>query len=107
MMGGVGWELIKGDFVVRAERQSRAHKAGDERGRLREEALQRAGLEGLGEGGEEGGRVFGAQGVKLGVEAAEDHVFLVLDLAAGAEAAHALRALEERAHGAAPRRWRG
>ncbi len=106
MRGGVGGELVKRDFVVRAAGKSRAHKVRDERGRLFEEAAERGGLEGLGKKGEESG-VQSTEGGEVGEGAAEDHVRLVLDLAAGAEAAHALRALEAHARGAAPRRRRG
>ena len=103
---GPARELVQGDFVVRAAGKSRAHKVRDERGRLLEEAAERGGLERLGKGGEKSG-VQSAEGGEVGERAAEDHVRLVLDLAAGAEAAHALRALEAHASGAAPRRRRG
>ncbi len=79
--------------------QIKTHKVRDEGGRLLEEAAKRRGLEGLGNKGETSG-VQGAEGGEVGERAAEDHVRLVLDLAAGAEAAHALCALEAHASGA-------
>jgi hypothetical protein len=60
VVDGVGEKLVKGDLVVRAAGKSRAHKVRDERGRLLEEAAERAGLEGLGKKGE-----------KIGVQSAE------------------------------------
>ena len=75
-------------------------------GRLLEKAAEGAGLEGLGKEGEKSG-VQSAKGGEVGEGAAEDHVRLVLDLAAGAEAAHSLRALEAHARGVTPRRRRG
>jgi hypothetical protein len=71
--------LVEGNLVVCAAGESRVHKAGNERGRLLEEAVERAGLEGLGKREEQGG-VQSTEGGKVGEEAAEDHVRLVLDL---------------------------
>jgi hypothetical protein len=103
MVGRVRGELVEGDLVVRAAGKGRAHEVRDKGGLLLKEAAERVGLEGLGKKGKEV-RMQSAERGEGGEGAAKDYVRLVLDLAAAAEAAHALRVFEAHARGAPCRR---